>query len=52
MAVLLRLAIQLFREEISLKEIASPIALKALRSARSVLGEFASRDYNPSFEKY
>lgn len=52
MAVLLRLAILFSREEISLKEIASPLALKALRTARSVLGEFASQDYNPSFEKY
>ncbi|MCD9824044.1 hypothetical protein LUG20_39195 [Bradyrhizobium japonicum] len=52
MAVLLRLAIQLSREEILLKEIANPLALKALRTARSVLGEFASQDYNPSFEKY
>ncbi|MGY8666165.1 hypothetical protein Q3C01_27965 [Bradyrhizobium sp. UFLA05-109] len=52
MAVLLRLAIKLSREEIPLKEIATPLALKALRTARSVLGEFASRDCNPSFEKY
>jgi hypothetical protein len=52
MAVLLRVVIQLSREEDSLKEIASPLALKALRTARSVLGEFASQDYNPSFEKY
>lgn len=52
MAVLLRIAILLSREEVSLNEIASPAALKALRTARSVLAEFASQDYNPSFEKY
>jgi hypothetical protein len=52
MAVLPRIAMFLSRNEISLKEIATPLALKALRRARSVLGEFASRDYNPSFEKY
>jgi hypothetical protein len=52
MAVLLRIAIQLSREDVSLKEVASPLALKALRTASSVLGEFASQNYNPSFEKY
>jgi hypothetical protein len=31
---------------------ADPKAKRALSSARSVLGEFASQDYNPSFEKY
>jgi hypothetical protein len=38
MAVLLRIVTQLSREGVSLKEIASPLALKALRTARSVLG--------------
>ncbi|MHC2395027.1 hypothetical protein ACVMFA_007402 [Bradyrhizobium liaoningense] len=52
MAVLLRIVVQLSKEDVSLKEIASPLALKALGTARSVLGEFASQDYNPSFEKY
>jgi hypothetical protein len=52
MAVLLRIVIQLSRDDVSLSEIASPLALKALRTARSVLGEFASQDYNPTFEKY
>jgi hypothetical protein len=52
MAVLLRVAILLTRDEVSLKEIATPLALKALRQARSALGEFASQSYNPSFEKY
>ncbi|WP_145986968.1 hypothetical protein [Bradyrhizobium vignae] len=52
MAVLLRIVIQLSREEVSLKSVASPLALRALSTARSVLGEFASQDYNPSFEKY
>jgi hypothetical protein len=28
------------------------VAKRALNEARSILGEFASRDYNPSFEKY
>jgi hypothetical protein len=52
MAVLLRIVILLSREDAPLKDIASPLALKALRTARSVLSEFASQDYNPGFEKY
>lgn len=28
------------------------LAMQALREAKSILGEFASQDYNPSFEKY
>jgi hypothetical protein len=52
MAVLLRIVILLSKEDIPLKDIASPLAMKALRTARSVLSEFASQEYNPSFEKY
>jgi len=28
------------------------LAMRALKEAKSILGEFSSRDYNPSFEKY
>lgn len=52
MAVLLRIIHQLAGDDVSLKDIASPLALKALVMARSVLGEFASQNYNPSYEKY
>ena len=52
MAVLLRIAHQLAVDDVSLKDIASPLALKALAMARSVLREFASQNYNPSYEKY
>jgi hypothetical protein len=52
MAVLLRIIHQLTGDNVSLKEIGSPLALKALAMARSVLGEFASQNYNPSYEKY
>jgi hypothetical protein len=52
MAVLLRIIHQLTGDDVSLKDIASPLALKALVMARSVLGEFASQNYNPSYEKY
>ncbi|MEH2485762.1 hypothetical protein [Bradyrhizobium sp. AZCC 2230] len=52
MAVLLRLIVQLSLDTSSLKDIARPTFLRALKTARSVLGEFASEDYNPSFEKY
>jgi hypothetical protein len=52
MAVLLRIIIQLTGDDFSLKDIASPLALEALGAARAVLGELASQDYNPSFEKY
>ena len=52
MAVLLRIVILLANEDAPLQDIANPEALKALRTARSVLGEFASQDYNPTFEKY
>lgn len=52
MAVLPRIVHQLAGDDVLLKDIASPLALKALVMARSVLGEFASQNYNPSYEKY
>ena len=52
MAVLLRVVSSLCRDNATLDDVASPIALKAVRTARSVLGEFSTRAYNPSFEKY
>jgi len=52
LAVLLRIIVKIESGELTIKEIASPIALKALREARSILGEFSSQSYNPSFEKY
>jgi hypothetical protein len=52
MAVLLRIAHQLAGDDVSLKDIASPLAMKALAMSRSVLGEFASQNYNPTYEKY
>ena len=51
-AVLLRIIVKIEKGEESLKDIASPLALKALREARSILGEFSSQSYNPSFERY
>jgi hypothetical protein len=52
MAVLLRIIHQLAADGVLLKDIASPLALKALAMSRSVLGEFASQNYNPTYEKY
>lgn len=52
MAVLLRVIVHLSLDDVSLKDVASPFALKAIQTARSVLSEFASEDYNPSYEKY
>ncbi len=52
MAALLRTIARLSGDVASPRDIATPAALRALRTARSVLGEFASQDYNPSFEKY
>ncbi|BCM17521.1 hypothetical protein [Mesorhizobium sp. J8] len=52
MAALLRTIATLSGEVASPMDIATPVALQALRTARSVLGEFASQDYNPSFDKY
>ena len=47
-----KLFLKLTGDDVSLKDIGSPLALKALVMARSVLGEFASQNYNPSYEKY
>jgi hypothetical protein len=52
MAALLRVIAQLSGEVTSPKDNETPPILRAVRTARSVLGEFASQDYNPSFEKY
>ena len=52
LAVLLRIVLQLTKDGHSLQDIANPLAMKALRIARSILVEFASQDYNPSYEKY
>lgn len=52
MATLLRIIAALGREGSEIASIATPAALRAVRDARSVLGEFASQDYNPSYEKY
>ena len=51
-ATLLRIIIAIAKGEGPLVETASPLALRAVREARSILGEFADRFYNPSFEKY
>ena len=52
MAVLYRSIANLSKDGQSLANVTNEETLKALRTARSVLGEFASQDYNPSFEKY
>ena len=52
MAALLRPVAQLTFDGASLERVATPKAQSALHSARSVLGEFASQTYNPSYEKY
>lgn len=52
MATLLRPVAQLSLSDTSFETVATPKAQRALRSARSVLGEFASQTYNPSYEKY
>lgn len=51
-ATLLRVIGAIATSERSLDEIASPLAMRAVREARSILGEFADQFYNPSFEKY
>jgi len=51
-AVLLRIIAKIERGEENIGDIASPLALKALQQSKSILGEFSSQDYNPSFEKY
>jgi hypothetical protein len=52
MATLLRIIEALSRNGSDFPSTTTPAAARALRAARSVLGEFASQDYNPSFEKY
>ncbi|KTE25817.1 hypothetical protein ATE69_11265 [Sphingopyxis sp. H071] len=52
MAVLMRIILQLTKEDVAPAKVATPEAMKALRTARSVLGEFADQYYNPSYEKY
>lgn len=52
LAVLLRIIVKVEIGEETITNIASPLASKALREAQSILGEFSSQDYNPSFEKY
>lgn len=51
-ATLLRVIGTIAQDRKPLPEIANASALRALREARSILGEFADRFYNPSFEKY
>ena len=51
-ATLLRIVAATANDKRPLVEIASPLALLAVKDARSILGEFADRFYNPSFEKY
>jgi hypothetical protein len=52
MAVLYRSIAQLAKEDTGVADVATEQARRAVRTARSVLGEFASQTYNPSFEKY
>jgi len=49
-AVLLRVIWGIARDQEGLTE--NALVPRALRDARSILGEFASQSYNPSFEKY
>ena len=51
-ATLRRMIGTLATKEKSLEDIGSKEALKALNEAKSILGEFAQRAYNPSVEKY
>ena len=52
MAVLFRSIALLSKDDITLEDVVNETAVRALRTARSVLGEFASQTYNPSYEKY
>ncbi len=52
LATLLRIVVAVAKDEKPLSESASPLALRAVREAKSMLGEFADQFYNPSFEKY
>ncbi|MCA0012095.1 hypothetical protein LB561_13810 [Mesorhizobium sp. B292B1B] len=51
-AVLLRVIVGVSSEKMTLAELAKPPLLRALRDTLSILGEMASKDYNPTFEKY
>jgi hypothetical protein len=51
-ATLLRIVATIAKDDTPIAEIASPSVLHAVREARSILGEFADRFYNPNFEKY
>lgn len=51
-ATLRRMVASIAITERTINEIGQGIAIKALNEASSVLGEFAQRAYNPSFEKY
>lgn len=51
-ATLLRVIGMLAQDRKPPLEIARPQVMRALREARSILGEFADQFYNPSFEKY
>lgn len=51
-ATLLRVIVQIAQNQTPLSDAATSSALRALREARSILGEFADQFYNPSFEKY
>lgn len=52
MAVLFRSIALLSKDDATLEDVVNETAARALRRARSVLGEFASQTYNPSYEKY
>jgi len=52
MAVLYRSIALLAKEGAGVGDVATEQAQRAVRTARSVLGEFASQTYSPSFEKY
>jgi hypothetical protein len=51
-ATLLRVIGTLAQDRKPPLEVARPQVMRALREARSILGEFADQFYNPSFEKY
>ncbi|TCA08611.1 hypothetical protein [Rhizobium leguminosarum] len=51
-AVLLRVIVHVEKGEAPIEAIATQGVITAVSQARSILGEFASQDYNPSFEKY
>lgn len=52
MATVFRPISLLTKDGVVIVDVITPEAQRALRTARSVLGEFASQTYNPSFEKY